>query len=224
MAVSKRLLDEMYERALSCLDAEFDDIPAGSGGAESEAGFRGAVAETQEMSAAQAGAGDAAKVGTGQRTVARINMKQWRNSLAETASIIARKKPGFNSEFPLPYGEDDDELLTESRAIAPKAIANQTDFTDKGLEEAFVKSGDELIAAFQAALDMTNEALSHRGAATGGKASAYQRADEFFDELDIYIRNKYKNQPDKLNAWRIATHIEQAPKKKKEEEEVKSDM
>lgn len=40
------------------------------------------------------------------------------------------------------------------------------------------------------------------------KKSAYQDADEFFDELDIYIRNKYADQPDKINAWNNAAHIE----------------
>ena len=60
----------------------------------------------------------------------------------------------------------------------------------------------------------TNEALSHKGAATGGKRSAYREADEHFDELDIYIRNAYFDQPDKLNAWNIAARLEHPSKNK----------
>lgn len=223
MAFSRRVINEMYERALACLDAEFADLPANSGGGEAAVGLRATVTEIKQESAAQAGAGDTAKVGTGQRSTARFNLKRWRNSLARTADVIARKKPGFDKDFPLPYGENDDELLTKSRAVAPKAVAGQADFTNRGLEADYVQSGSDLIEAFEAAFGVTNEALSHRGAATGGKSSAYKRADEHFDELDIYIRNKYAAQPDKINAWRNATHIERTAAAKEKENENKDE-
>jgi hypothetical protein len=208
MAVSLNKINDRYYRALACVDAEFPDMPADSGGKIGADGLRAAFAVIQDKGTAQSGFSGEAQAGTGERTTARINIRNYRSSLAETANIIARKKPGFNELFPSPSGETDDELLTNTRAVAAKASEMKEDFLLRGLKKEFLESGDERIAAFETALGTTHEALSHRGAATGGKKSAYQDADEHYDELDIYIRNQYSDQPDKLNAWRNATHIE----------------
>lgn len=217
MPYTQRQLNDMYERALSCLDAEFTDLPAGSGGAVAADGLRTAFDEIRQQGSAQSGFGDSAQAGTGQRSLARRNIRAYRSRLANTANVIARKKAGFNEHFPVPSGETDDELLTNTRAVIDKAILNKADFIERGLTEAFITSGNDLLTEFEAALDTTNEALSHRGAAVGSKKSAYREADENFDELNIFIKNHYRDQPDKLNAWRNATHIERTKKKKEEE-------
>ncbi len=213
MAISRRKINEMYERVLSCLDAEFTDIPVGSGGAAAEAGFRAAYQIIQQSGSAQAGFSGSAQAGTGQRTTARFNIREYRSRLATTANIIARQIPGFNEHFPAPSGETDDELITNTRAVAIKAVELKDEFNLRGLTNEYLNSGTALVDDFEAALDTTNEALSHRGAAVGTKKSAYQEADEHFDELNIYIKNHYRDQPDKMNAWRNATHIEKSAKK-----------
>jgi hypothetical protein len=147
-----------------------------------------------------------------------LNIREYRARLAETANVIARQKPGFNSNFPPPSGETDDQLITNMRAVMAKAVEMKEDFILRGLTFQYLQSGTNLIEAFETALNTTNEALSHRGAAVGSKKSAHAEADEFFDELDIYIRNQYHDQPDKINAWRNATHIERAAKKNGDEE------
>ena len=209
----------MYERVFACLDAEFTDLPAGSGGQLAADGLREAYAVIQGTSSEQAGFGDSAQAGSGQRAEARYNVKEYRKKLAQTALIIAKKKSGFNEHFPAPHGETDDELVAQTRAVAAKAIEMKEDFTKRGLPETFLASGTGLVDAFEATLDVKNEALSHRGAAVGSKRSAYSQADEHFDELDIYIRNHYADQPDKLHAWRNATHIERSAAKKKDDGE-----
>ena len=114
------------------------------------------------------------------------------------------------------------ELIAQTRTAAAKAVENQADFALRGLSEEYLGSGTALVEAFEAAFAPTNEALSHRGAAVGSKKSAYSEADEHFDELDIYIRNHYADRPDKLNAWRNATHIERSAAKKDGNEGVKN--
>ena len=217
MPVSQRLFNERYERVLTCVDAEFADMPAGSGGREAADGLSEAFAEIQAEDTAQASSDSTAQVGTGQRTLARENLRDWRAALARTANVEARKTAGFDKDFPPAYSENDDELLTESRAVAPKAVTAKEIFKKRGMEDDYVISGAALIAAFENAFGITNTALSHRGAATGGKASAYRRAAEFHEDLDIYIRNKYRDQPDKINAWNIASRLERSSAKKEEE-------
>ena len=219
MAFSQRVLNERYSRCLACVDAEFADMPAGSGGRVAADGLREAFEEIQELDATQAGAGNTVEVGTGQRALARLNLKEWRKALARTANVEARNNAGFNRDFPPPHGENDDELITESRAVAPKAARHVAVFTNRGLDEHYVLSGEALIDAFETALGATTTALSHRGAATGGKRSAYGRAAEVFEDLDLYIRNKYANQPDKIHAWNNASHLERPARKKNSEGE-----
>lgn len=218
MRFSQSDINEMYERVLSCLDAEFTDLPVGSGGQLAADGLRDAYAEIQSKSADAAGFDGSAQAGSGQRATARFNIREYRKTLARTALIIAKKKSGFNEHFPAPHGENDDELVANSRAVADKAVAMKADFIERGLTEAYLTSGTGLVDVFETTLDVKNEALSHRGAAVGGKRSAYSEADEYFDELNIYIRNHYAGQSDKLHAWRNATHIEKAAKKKPDEE------
>jgi hypothetical protein len=213
MAVSLGKLNDMYERVLSCLDAEFPNLPAGSSGKIAEDGFRAAYAGIQSSGSLQAGFGGSAQAGTGQRTVARKNIRDYRRKLFENASLIARQTPGFNEHFPPSSGETDDQLVTVTRAVVEKAIELKDPFILRGLTLEYLDSGNDLITAFESALDTRNEALSHKGAATGSKKTAYQTADEHFDELDLYIRNAFANQPDKINAWNNATHIERTPKK-----------
>ena len=217
MAVSQSDTNDMYERVFACLDTEFTDLPAGSGGQIAANGLRDAYAIIQSKSSEQSGFGDSAQAGSEQRAAARFNLKKYRSRLAETADIIARKKTGFDEHFPAPSRETDNELVANSRAVAAKAVEMKADFMERGLTEDYLQSGDDLVDAFEATLDTKNEALSHRGAAVGSKRSAYSQAGEHFDELDIYIRNHYADQPGKLHAWRNATHIEKASKKKKDD-------
>jgi hypothetical protein len=219
MPYSQRQLNGRYSRCLACVDAEFADMPADSGGREAADGLREAFEEIQAEATTQSGAGDTAKVGTGQRSLARFNLKEWRKALARTADAEARKTAGFDEDFPPPRSESDDTLLTKSRAVAPKAVEKKAVFVKRGMESEYVLAGAALVAAFETALGVTNTALSHKGAATGGKASAYRRAAEFFEDLDIYIRNKYRDQPDKINAWNIASHVERTAQKSGEETE-----
>lgn len=213
MPVAQSKINDMYERALACVDAEFPDLPAGSGGKVAADGLRAKYDVIQDSGVAQAGFGGSAKAGTGERSTARVNIRNYRKRLADTANVIARKKSGFNSNFPPPSSETDDELITRTRAVVPKAVEMKDDFIQRGLTKEYLESGTALADTFEATLDTTNEALSHRGAATGSKKSAYREADEFFDELDIYTRNQYRDQPDKINAWRNATHIERSSPK-----------
>jgi hypothetical protein len=206
----------MYERVFSCLDAEFPNLPAGSGGKIAEDGLRATYAIIQNQGSAQTEFSGDAQAGTGQRTEARRNIRNYRSKLADTSNIIARKIAGFNQHFPSPSGETDDELVTNTRAVKEKAIEMKTELILRGLTVDYLESGTDLIEAFEAALDTRNEALSHRGAATGSKKSAYRESDEHFDELDMYIRNQFADQPDKINAWNIATHIERSSAKNEE--------
>jgi len=220
MPYLQKNINDMYRRALAALTTEFADLPAGSLGAEAAEELRTAFAVIEEKSSAKTNLDGTAQEGTAQRTIARRNLFDYLKTLAATANTISRRQPGFDQLFPSPNGKNDRELLNDARAAAPVAVAKKADFVRYGLKDAFIQSGVDLIAAFEASFTATDEALASRGAAVGSKREAVEDADDSFDELDRFIRNHYRDQPEKIAAWKIASHIERTPKKKKTETEV----
>ncbi len=217
MPYLQKNINDMYRRALAALDAEFDDLPADSLGAEAADELRAAFAIIEQKSGAKMNLDGAAQAGTAQRGAARRNLQEFLRILADTANTIARRKAGFNQQFPSPAGKNDRELLNDARAAAPVAVAGKADFIRYGLKEPFIQSGADLITAFETSFAATDEALASRGAAVGSKKEAVEDADDAFDDLDRYIRNHYSDQPEKIAAWKIATHIERSPSKKSED-------
>ena len=211
---------EMYQRVLACLTAEFTDLPIDSDGAMAVTELQTALDNIKQESSSQAGFDGTAKSGTTQRTVARNEIKEYLKTTAKTADVIARKKPGFDDNFPMPYGKNDEQLLATARAISIAVNQNKDDFIRLGLTETYLDSIDEKIEAFADALHITNSALSSRGAAVGQKKSAFQVARDNFAILNTFILNYYREQPRKLSAWRIASRIER-PTKSKTEKTVK---
>lgn len=221
MGYSQRSKDDRYRRVIAALDTEFTDIPANSAGAEAADGLRAQFAIIESKSGAQAGFYAAGQAGTDEREVARAKLKTYRYKLANTAETVARKKPGFDENYPSPADETDAELIANSRAVAARAVTDEADFTWLALEKTYVLSGAALTDAFEASFKPTDQATVSRSAAVGGKKEARRQAADFFAELDTYIENYYDDQPDKLHAWRVASRVERSAAKRTDDEEEK---
>jgi hypothetical protein len=208
----------MYRRALECRETVLTDLPPDSEGALATEGLQAQYDIIISKTAAQSGFSGTSKMGSAQRKLARKNIYDYLSRLHGSAEIIGRKNPGFEQNFPSPSGKDDNELLADARSVAPKAIKQKTLFIGRGMKLEYLESGAEFVEDFEASLDTSYGALSSRGEAVGSKASAYDAADEFFDSLNDFVKNYYRDQPQKLAAWKIATRIESAPQKKKEGE------
>ena len=214
MAYSQAAINAMYRRVLDCVEAELTDLPAGSEGALAAADLQIQYDIITTKNTSKSSFDGTAQEGTARRSVARLNIIDYMSTLARTAKNIARKKTGFDEHYPAPSGKKDDELLTDARAVSIKAVEDKADFVKSGLDNDFILSGAEFVTEFEDSLEMTNQALSSRGAAVGSKEEAYEKAAEDFDTLDNFVRNFYRYRPDKLNAWRNASRIERSPKKK----------
>ena len=205
---------DMFNRVLDILPVEFADLPAGSQAADAAADLQTQYNVIISESAEQSGFEGTGKEGTALRAVARQNIRDYMSTLARTARSIARQTPGFDKNYPAPRGMDDTELLNEARAVGPKALADETIFVGRGLTRNFLESIDGFISDFDASKDTTNIADGSRGASVSDKNTAYEKGLDDVDILNDFIRNFYRNQPAKLAAWKIASHIERSPKKK----------
>lgn len=212
MAFTQKNIRDAYRRILTAMPTEFADVPATSIGAEAAAGLAAAFAIIEQKGGEQESSGDTGQAGTAVRVVARRNLYDFLLTLAQTAQTISLRKTGFNLNYPSPWSKNDTEMLNDARAVAPKAIADEADFMRYELTKEFVESGADRIEAFETSFEPTDEATAARAEATGSKRQAYKDADLFYDELDRYMRNRYRNQPAKLHAWKVVSRIERSPK------------
>jgi hypothetical protein len=217
MGYVQSAINDMYLRALECRETVLTDMPPDSEGALAAAGLREQYDIIIANTAAQSGFSGTSKMGAAQRELARKNIFKYLSTLAGSAKIIGRKNPGFEQNFPSPSGKDDNQLLADARAEAPKAIEHKTLFMGRGIKLEYLQSGAEFVEDFEESLETSYDALSSRGEAVGGKLSAYDLADEFYDSLNDFVKNYYRDQPQKLAAWKNATRIERSPQKKKDE-------
>ena len=204
---------DMFNRVLDILPVEFSDIPAGSVAATAAADLQVQYDAVVSQSAEQSSFAGTSKEGTAIRAVARRNIQDYLTTLSRTARSIARQNPGFNKNYPPVSAMDDTELLNTARAVAPKALEDQTDFIARGLTLEFLETIDGFIADFDNSQDTSNAAVGQRGAAVSDKNQAFEKGLNDVDILNDFIRNFYRNQPAKLAAWRIASHIERSPKR-----------
>lgn len=205
---------DMFNRVLDILPVEFADIPAGSEAAAAAADLQVQYDIVISESAEQSGFEGESKEGTAIRAVARRNIQDYLTTLAQTAKSVSRKNPGFDKNYPVVSAMDDTELLNTARAVAPKTVEDKDVFIGRGLTVDFLESIGDFITDFDNSQDTSNAAIGQRGASVSDKNAAYEQGLEDVDVLNDFIRNFYRNQPAKLAAWRIASHIERSPKKK----------
>ncbi len=205
---------DMFNRVLDILPVEFADLPAGSVAATAAADLQTQYNTVVSESAEQSSFEGTGKEGTALRAVARENIRDYLSTLGRTAKIVSRETPGFNKSYPLVSAMDDTELLNTARAVASKAVDDKEVFTGRGLTNDFITSIDGFINDFDASKDTSNIADGSRGAAVGDKNTAYEKGLDDVDILNNFIRNFYRDQPAKLAAWKIASHIERSAKRK----------
>lgn len=215
MTDDERRVSDMYKHVLAALPVEFADLPKNSEGDLAAKRLAARIPVIEQFSAEQAAHDGTAKQGTAQRGVARKSIKDFLKRTAKTAETIARKNPGFEKKFAMAYGKNDEQLLASAQASHTAAIENQTDFVNLGIKPEYLESIEIDINAFATALNVTNAATASRGAAVSGLDETFDSADDDFATLDTFIRNHYSDNLQKLAAWRIASHIERAPRKPK---------
>ena len=214
MGYKQSSIRDMFNRVLDILPVEFADLPAGSVAATAAADLQTQYNVVISESGDQSGFEGTGKQGTALRSVARHNIRDYLSTLSKTARSVSRQMPGFDKNYPPPSGMDDTELLNEARAVAPKALADKEIFTGRGLKLEFLESINGFIDDFDASQDTTNIAEGSRGASVSEKNTAYEKGLDDVNILNDFIRNFYRDQPAKLAAWKIASHIDRSPKKK----------
>lgn len=212
--IEKRTL-EMYRRALASLTADFADLPKSSEGAKAAELLRQNVSAIESASSRQTSHDGSAREGTAGKKIVREAIKEFVRRYSRTAQVIARRKDGFAERFPSPSNATDEQLLAIARSVQNAVGENKADFIKLGISEDYIASADETLESFTNLVEASNSALGSRSAAVSEREQLFDNAEDNFAVLNAYIKNHYHQNPAKLAAWKIASHIERAAQRQK---------
>ncbi|HEX8000832.1 MAG TPA: hypothetical protein VF528_20795 [Pyrinomonadaceae bacterium] len=180
---------------------------------------KAATTEVEQQAAKQAAAHLSWQEATEQKNAAINSLLAEMRAINLTARSIDKQLPGIADKFRMPRNSDQN-VLNYARAFIQEATAIPTEFTNRGLPASFLTDMQARIDAVEAGESSQANALAEKAAATANIAAALKRERDIMRELNAVVRNTFRNDPGLLAAWKSASHIEKAPKRKKETEEA----
>lgn len=120
--------------------------------------------------------------------------------------------PGITARFKMPEPRTEQNLLATADAFHADTAALEQQFIEVSLDADFRAA---LIIAkndFQTARDEADSAAEEHGEAVGALDALMRELMAHSRQRSAMVKLKYKNNPGKLAAWAIASHLESAPK------------
>lgn len=189
------------------------DFPPESPGAVALAGLDAAIARIHSLAALQISGGQRQAIGIKDELFERlIRILQKMNRAAHS---IAEDVDGIEDLFRMPRKRSEEIWLATARSFYNDSEPLDEEFQQYDLPKTFradIMSLVQQIEAEAANADMKGE---QKGGATGGMVAEFSVGGKFGTKLNGIVENKYDNNPQKLAAWRVASHLEKAPKRKK---------
>lgn len=207
---------DMAQRVSEFAKTHAADFPAGSRGAELITSLDAAIASTEQQAAKQDAAALDRQENTEQKQDAINTLLEQMRAISRTARSINQHFPGIGDQFKMPR-DIDQAILNRARAFIEAATPIASEFTSRGLPAGFLIDLQAAIDASDAAENSQSAALANQTAATAGVAAALKQVTTIMRELDAVMLNKYRADPSQLAAWKSASRVEKAPKKKETE-------
>jgi len=191
------------------------DFPAKSKGANLFAELADIVAELETHAAAQTAGKTSAQTGTMSKAAARAALLEDLEAIRRTARAIALDNPAFANNFRLPRGHlNDQELLATARSFAAEAVQYKDEFIHNEMPADFIEDLNADIESFEQATTAQHLSTEAHVAATQAFDTGLERGLNIKRQLDVVIRNKYRNDAPTLAAWLSASHTKRPDKHK----------
>lgn len=117
----------------------------------------------------------------------------------DTASVLAKRHPGFVADGKVPYPADDVQLLTIAREFVMKAAPLAAEFAAHGIPVAEL---DERVNALDRALNERGMQRDEKVRARARIDASLQRALDAVETLDVTVANHLGNDPVAMAVWK----------------------
>ena len=191
-------------------------FPDGSLGGGKFTALDGVINELDKHGMDETSGRDAAKVSTGSKKGARESLRTQMEAISQTAKQMAASTPSMENSFRMPRTNGDQALLNGARAFVSDAGPLKNQFIEWELPGAFLENLGAAIESFEHSVNSKNLSQSKSVAATAAIDEANKNGKQVVSDLAAIVRNKFRDDPATLAAWESASHVERAPRKKKE--------
>ncbi len=183
----------------------------------------GTVATLDHQASKHVSSHGSARQGTATREEARTVLRELMEAIRRTARVMAQDITGLDDKFRMPPPGNDQLLLTSARAFLVDATPLATQFIAHELPADFLEDLADAIAALEAAMGQQSSGVGNAVAARAAIEETFEQGMDTKRKLDAIMKNKYANNPAVLAEWLSASHIERAPKHKKESTKAEED-
>ena len=134
-------------------------------------------------------------------------------NISRAASAFEDEVPGSDEMFRLPRNRSEANMLTTARAFIEDAQPFEATFITYGIPADFIQQLTDFVEGIEAAKLRSDSKSEQRASATAGLIDAAKRGMANSKRADAIVRIKYHDNPQKLAAWTVASHLERPPKK-----------
>jgi hypothetical protein len=140
-------------------------------------------------------------------------LEEFRDVIAGAVAIGEADTAGITFKFRMPSPRTEQNIIATADAFfADTAPPLEAKFIEVGLPADFRVQLTNAKNAFQQARDNADSAAEGHGEAVGALDALMREITAHSRQRSAMVKLKYKNNPGKLAAWTIASHLEKPPK------------
>ena len=215
MSVKMRNHTDRAQRVDLYLDEAVEDFPADSKGGALAASFKAEYVNLTSLATAREASKSKRQQGTAGRRRTRESLRELVEAVAATARSVEKERADIKGVFDL-AGKDrsDRTLVATARAFADAAAPLVGLFVDFSLPATFINDLRAGADGLEHYIQLQEEGTGAGVNTTSSAEESYQRLADLIERLDPIVRNKYRDNPIKLNAWERARRLESATSSK----------
>ena len=162
----------------------------------------------------QVSGGGAADQGYEVKDTQRENLRAVMQDIADTAKAMEYQYDGIADKYRMPRNKSDQEMLATARSWYTNSLSMNANFISYGLDATWRTVLNDTASNFETSFTAPITGVDQRVAARAQIGESIRRGMIALRILDFVMPNIYATNPGKLAAWRSASHVERAPKKK----------
>ena len=141
-----------------------------------------------------------------------LKLKKIMRKMNRGGKSMAEEIEGIENLYRLPYGEAEEVWLAKARAFHANSVNHVAQMQDYDLAPTFREDLMAVITRIEVSMSGVDSAKSERGGATGSLEANFRELGRLGRKANNIVMNKYEDDPEKLAAWFIASHLKAAPK------------
>lgn len=128
-------------------------------------------------------------------------------------AIVEDEIEGTAAKFKNPYPRSNEKLIARCTSFFKDSADIWAEMKEAGMDDGDRDLLITLRDEFQGAGAGRDSGETHHAGASGGMTASFRKAMELSAKRGKRVKMKYRNNPEKLAAWAVASHLDRAPKR-----------